>query len=155
MKMTPKPNFTPRAQQAINEAKKVAKKYNSEFVCIDHLFFGMVKLNAGILSEILYLLNIDQIALKDEIEDSFSQSLDTAGFSIESDIDPSFDEEFHLILKVSASISEKLDHEYVGLEHMLLALLKFEGSPIPSFFKSFNASTAADNCPLPPSTTIS
>ena len=140
MKMTPKPNFTPRAQQAINEAKKVAKKYNSEFVCIDHLFFGMVKLNAGILSEILYLLNIDQIALKDEIEDSFSQSLDTAGFSIESDIDPSFDEEFHLILKVSASISEKLDHEYVGLEHMLLALLKFEGSPIPSFFKSFNAS---------------
>ena len=27
MKMTPKPNFTPRAQQAINEAKKVAIKY--------------------------------------------------------------------------------------------------------------------------------
>ena len=25
MKMTPRPNFTPRAQQAINEAKKVAK----------------------------------------------------------------------------------------------------------------------------------
>lgn len=74
MKMTPKPNFTPRAQQAINEAKKVAKKYNSEFVCIDHLFYGMVRLNAGILSEILYLLNIDQLALKDEIEHTLSKT---------------------------------------------------------------------------------
>ena len=140
MKMTPKPNFTPRAQQAINEAKKVAKKYNSEFVCIDHLFYGMVRLNAGILSEILYLLNIDQLALKDEIEHTLSQDLNGLEFYPESETSPSFDEEFHLILKVSASISEKLDHEYVGLEHMLLALLKFEGSSIPSFFKSFNAS---------------
>ena len=32
--MTPKPNFTPRAQQAINEAKKVAEKYGYKLV--DH-----------------------------------------------------------------------------------------------------------------------
>ena len=32
MKMTPKPNFTPRAQQAINEAKKVALKYEMKLL---------------------------------------------------------------------------------------------------------------------------
>ena len=62
MKMTPKPNFTPRAQQAINEAKKVARKYANEFVTLDHLFYGMVNLNAGILAEILFLLKIFKIS---------------------------------------------------------------------------------------------
>lgn len=140
MKMTPKPNFTPRAQQAINEAKKVAKKYNSEYVDLEHLFYGMVKLSAGILNEILYLLNIDQFSLKQNIENSFMEKKRALEFSSETEEDPSYDEDFHLILKVSASISEKLGHEYVGLEHMLLALLKFEGSSIPNFFKSFDAS---------------
>lgn len=140
MKMTPKPNFTPRAQQAINEAKKAAKKYGNEYVTLDHLFFGMVNLNAGILTEILFLLQIDQESLKEKVEDSFFtlSSEETHSF-IPDDIDPIYDEHFHLVLKVSASIADKLGHEYVGIEHILLALLKYEESNIPDYFESFNA----------------
>ena len=136
MKMTPKPNFTPRAQQAINEAKKVAKKYSNEFVTLDHLFYGMVNLNAGILAEILFLLRIDQNSLKEKIESSFF-NFDQTSFDM---IEPAFDQHFHLVLKVSASIASKLGHEYVGVEHILLALLKYEESNIPKYFNSFNAS---------------
>jgi ATP-dependent Clp protease ATP-binding subunit ClpC len=141
MKMTPKPNFTPRAQQAINEAKKVAKKYGNEYVTLDHLFYGMVNLNAGILSEILFLLQIDQEELKERVEDSFFliDEQDSQSF-IPDEIDPIYDEHFHLVLKVSASIADKLGHEYVGIEHILLALLKYEESNIPQYFESFNAS---------------
>ena len=137
MKMTPKPNFTPRAQQAINEAKKVAAIFNNDYVTLEHLFYGMVNLSAGILSEILFLLQIDPDMLKQQIELSF--------FKFPEDEEPEelgqpeYDEHFHLVLKVSASISEKLGHEYVGIEHILLALLKYEQSEIPNFFKDFNA----------------
>lgn len=137
MKMTPKPNFTPRAQQAINEAKKVARKYANEFVTLDHLFYGMVNLNAGILAEILFLLKIDQNSLKEKIESSFF-NFDQTSFDMM--MEPSFDQHFHLVLKVSASIANKLGHEYVGVEHILLALLKYEESNIPKYFNSFNAS---------------
>tara|TARA_B100001989_G_scaffold253355_1_gene240368 strand:+ start:2552 stop:5014 length:2463 start_codon:yes stop_codon:yes gene_type:complete len=137
MKMTPKPNFTPRAQQAINEAKKVAKRYANEYVTLDHLFFGMVNLNAGILAEILFLLRIDQSSLKEKIESSFFNFEET---SFSDDIEPAFDQHFHLVLKVAASIADKLGHEYVGVEHILLALLKYEESNIPNYFRSFNAS---------------
>lgn len=140
MKMTPKPNFTPRAQQAINEAKKVAKKYFNKYITLDHLFFGMVNLNAGILSEILFLLQIDQIELKEKIEDALFIMTEQSELNVESDKNqPVYDEHFHLVLKVSASISEKLGHEYVGIEHILLALLKYEESNIPEYFESFNA----------------
>jgi len=141
MKMTPKPNFTPRAQQAINEAKKIALEYANEYVTLDHLFYGMVNLSAGILSEILFLLQIDHEELKLNIEDSFIDfgENQTQTF-IPEDPDPSYDEHFHLVLKVSASIADKLGHEYVGIEHMLLALLKYEESNIPKYFETFNAS---------------
>ena len=141
MKMTPKPNFTPRAQQAISEAKRVATKFGNEFVSLEHLFYGMVNLNAGILSEILFLLQIDQELLKEEIEKTFYiiENDNTQAF-IPEDFQAEYDEHFHLVLKVSASISDKLGHEYVGIEHMLLALLKYEHSSIPSFFDHFHAS---------------
>ena len=138
MRMTPKPNFTPRAQQAINEAKKIAKRYGNEYVEIRHLFYGMVKLNAGILSEIIYLLGINQGFLLNEVENSISIQ---QGISIDpNNIEPAFDEHFHLALKVASSISDKLGHEYVGVEHILLALLKYEESPVPEFFRLFNIS---------------
>jgi len=141
MKMTPKPNFTPRAQQAINEAKKVAEKYKNNDVSIEHLFYGMLKLTAGILSEILFLLNINQRLLLEEVENSFVDSLSNEDYDLDAEYEePSYDEHFHLILKVAASISSKLGHEYVGLEHMLLALLKYEESSVPQFFVPFNAS---------------
>jgi ATP-dependent Clp protease ATP-binding subunit ClpC len=136
--MTPKPNFTPRAQQAINEAKKVAVIFNNEYVTLEHLFYGMVNLSAGILSEILFLLQIDPDMLKQQIELSFYKFSEDE--KLEELVQPEYDEHFHLVLKVSASISEKLGHEYVGVEHILLALLKYEQSEIPNFFRDFNAS---------------
>jgi ATP-dependent Clp protease ATP-binding subunit ClpC len=140
MKMTPKPNFTPRAQQAISEAKRVAIKFGNEFISLEHLFYGMVNLNAGILSEILFLLQIDQEILKEEIEKTFYiVETDSTQAFVPEDFQAEYDEHFHLVLKVAASISEKLGHEYVGVEHMLLALLKYEHSSIPSFFDQFNA----------------
>ena len=139
--MTPKPNFTPRAQQAINESKKIALKYGNELITLDHLFLGMVNLSAGILSEVLYLLQINQDALRIEIENSlFDFNQEGNNVFIPEDLEPVYDEHFHLVLKVSAAISDKLGHEYVGLEHILLALLKYEESNIPHYFESFHAS---------------
>ena len=109
MKMTPKPNFTPRAQQAINEAKKVAAIFNNDYVTLEHLFYGMVNLSAGILSEILFLLQIDPDMLKQQIELSFFKFPEDE--LPEEIVQPEYDEHFHLVLKVSGSISEKLGHE--------------------------------------------
>ena len=119
--MKQKPNFTPRAQQAISQAKQIAKKYNAPIITLEHLFYGMLNLSAGIVHEILYLLAGDASTLKEEIESRLAmEKRKTATRELV------YDEHFHIVLKVSASLSEKLGHEYVGLEHMLLAMLKYD-----------------------------
>jgi ATP-dependent Clp protease ATP-binding subunit ClpC len=132
--MTPKPNFTPRAQQAINEAKKVAIKFKSPKVSLNHLFYGMLNLNAGILTEILFLLGVEQSYLKEFVEESLVLDQSEEDFFIEYSL-PDYDEHFTLVLKVACSISEKLGHEYIGVEHILLSLMKYEESDVPSFFR--------------------
>lgn len=132
--MTPKPNFTPRAQQAINEAKKVAIKFKSPKVNLNHLFYGMLNLNAGILTEILFLLGVEQSYLKEFVEESLIFDQSKEDFFVEHSL-PDYDEHFTLVLKVACSISEKLGHEYIGVEHILLSLMKYEESDVPSFFR--------------------
>ena len=73
MSMKQKPNFTPRAQQAISQAKKIAEKYNSPVITLEHLFYGMLKLSAGIVHEILFLLGVDAEIIKNEIERNLEQ----------------------------------------------------------------------------------
>ena len=131
MSMKQKPNFTPRAQQAISQAKKIAEKYNSPVITLEHLFYGMLKLSAGIVHEILFLLGVDAEIIKNEIERNLSE-IDRGRKASKLE----YDEHFHLVLKVSATVSEKLGHEYVGLEHMLLALLKYKPSPAAQYFHS-------------------
>ena len=130
MSMKQKPNFTPRAQQAISQAKQIAKKYNAPIITLEHLLYGMLNLSAGIVHEILYLLAADASMLKEEIEERLS--LERRSPSSKELV---YDEHFHIVLKVSASLSEKLGHEYVGLEHLLLAMLKYEPSPTDYYLK--------------------
>jgi ATP-dependent Clp protease ATP-binding subunit ClpC len=135
MTMKQKPNFTPRAQQAIRQAKRIAKKYNATIITLEHLLFGMLDLNAGIVNEILYILSIDSSLLKEEIESQLS--LDSKNHPPNETV---FDEHFTIVLKVSASLSEKLGHEYVGLEHILLSMLKYSPSPTEFYLKVIGVS---------------
>jgi ATP-dependent Clp protease ATP-binding subunit ClpC len=130
MTMKQKPNFTPRAQQAISQAKQIARKYNAPIITLEHLLYGMLNLSAGIVHEILHLLSGDASMMKEEIEDRLAQEKRNSATR-----EIVYDEHFHIVLKVSASLSEKLGHEYVGLEHMLLAMLKYEPSPTDYYLK--------------------
>ena len=61
--MTPKPNFTPRAQRAIEISKKLAKEAGDKKVCIEHLFLGILHLKAGIVHEVLTSMGINPLDL--------------------------------------------------------------------------------------------
>ena len=61
------PNFTPRAQRAINIAKQQAKEFRSESVSLEHLFLGILSLKAGVVHEVLIEVGANPIALMNTI----------------------------------------------------------------------------------------
>lgn len=131
--MEHKPNFTPRAQRAIEIAKKSSKDIGNRTVSLEHLFLGILQLKAGVIHEVLITLGLDPISLISIITSKLKNEV-TDGKPKRQQ----FDKKFKQVLEISNLISQNFGHDYVGIEHLLLAMLKYEGSPINKYFKSLN-----------------
>ena len=127
--MTPKPNFTPRAQRAIELSKSIAKEFGKPKACLEELFLGILHLKAGVVHEVLNSMGVDPTEL---ISSMKNQSNKSESFSK----DIVFSSKFKQVLEISSVISLNFGHDYVGIEHILLSLLKYEGSPVSKYFKS-------------------
>lgn len=126
------PNFTPRAQRAIEIAKKKCRELGSSKVSLEHLFLGILHLKAGVVHEVLIQVGLDPIGLMQAISSGIKKSEN------KNQTEVVFDKKFKQVLEISSLISKNFEHDYVGIEHLLLAMLKYEGSPINQFFKEIN-----------------
>jgi ATP-dependent Clp protease ATP-binding subunit ClpC len=127
--MDSKPNFTPRAQRAIKRAKKQARELDHSAVNLEHLFLGILSLNAGITHELLISLGIEV--------DSFIRAIKKRlkrGDGIKEEEKLTYSSGIKSVLQIAMTLSNRFNHEYVGLEHILLAMLKYDDSPINKYF---------------------
>lgn len=130
-----KPNFTPRAQRAIDIAKKHAKDFGSESVSLEHLFLGILSLKAGVVHEVLLEVGANPLSLMSAIASSLKNkktSTDKPEKAIK------FGSRFKQVLDIASVVSLNFGHDYIGIEHLLLAMLKYDKSPINKYFKTLN-----------------
>jgi len=123
------PNFTPQAQQAIQEAKYIAGDLNWPIVQPDHLLLGLLRQERGLLREAFYLSGNDLDAFKAFVESSLKSRQKPAK-------NIKFSAEIKNILEAAHKFSMDSRHFYVGTEHILLSLLKSPSSRIQELFDS-------------------
>ena len=129
------PNFTPRAQQVIKYSKEIALEYNRQEVSPIFLFLGILNLRYGPIRETLSTCGVDPDHLAVFIADDIVPS----AHKVESS-DCSFSESFVNSLQLASDYSETLGHDYIGIEHIFLALLDHPDSVCLSYFSKFGAS---------------
>ena len=125
----PLPNFTPRVQQAIKIAKQQAIKNRNQIVNPIHLLFGIFKVQNTFVSSLNSDTNID-IHTFFEYLDSLVPS--TKNFDLSQ---LTYSKNFKSILRNSVEKANSFEHEYVGIEHVLIALLNDEEMGL--VFKNF------------------
>ena len=134
--MENKPNFTPRAQRAIDIAKKHARDLESESVSLEHLFLGILSLKAGVVHEVLLEVGANPLSLMNAIASSLktkaSKRQSNRGSALK------YGARFKQVLDIASVVSLNFGHDYIGIEHLLLAMLKYDKSPINKYFKSLN-----------------
>src|SRR5437667_12732054 len=52
-------NFTPRAQQVLQLARKEADRFNHNYVGTEHLLLGLIKLGQGVAVNVLQKMGLD------------------------------------------------------------------------------------------------
>ncbi len=111
--------FTNRAKQVIKLAKKEAQRLNHNYLGTEHVLLGLLKLGQGIAVNVLRNMNLDYDAVRAEVEK-------IVGFGPEIQVygDPALTGKVKKVFEFANEEAANLNHNYVGTEHLLLALLR-------------------------------
>ena len=109
--------FTGRANRVLELAKEFSIINNYSFVGTEHMLYGLVKEGEGLASKILSSQGLTAEYVESEIFkiDGVMNTLET---------DPEFTPRAKRIIENSAKEAMRMGQNYVGTEHILLALMR-------------------------------
>ena len=113
-------NFTPRAQQVLNIARREADRFHHNYIGAEHVLLGLLKLGQGVAISVMENAGVDIADLTFKIE----QSIVPGSASVEGSLP--YTPRVRKMLVQAGEEARKLRHTYVGTEHLLLAMLKDE-----------------------------
>lgn len=124
-------DFTNKVKRIINDyAPSEAKRLGHDYLGSEHILLGILQSEASIAVKMLSGLNVDLNDLKKEIEKRCEPDSNSLL------LDPSQKDNIQKLLERSREEARTLRHNYVGSEHILLAILR-DPSSIASSALSF------------------
>jgi ATP-dependent Clp protease ATP-binding subunit ClpC len=112
-------NFTPRAQQVLQLAKKEADRFNHGYVGTEHLLLGLIALGQGVAVNVLQRMGVDLDTVRTEVEKAVGVGPDSKTVG-----NVPYTPRVKKVLQLAGSEARALNHSYVGTEHILLGLLR-------------------------------
>lgn len=112
-------NFTPRAQQVLQLARKEADRFNHGYVGTEHLLLGLIALGQGVAVNVLQRMGVELETVRLEVEKAVGVGPETKTVG-----NVPFTPRVKKVLALAGSEARALNHSYVGTEHILLGLLR-------------------------------
>ena len=117
-------SFTPRAQQVLALAREEAERFNHNFVGVEHLLLGLIRLGQGIAVRVLQKLGLDLQIVRLAVKEVDGVGPDQKMFG-----NIPYTPRVKKVLELAAEEATYLNHTYVGTEHILLGILR-EGNSL-------------------------
>lgn len=112
-------NFTPRAQQVLQLARKEADRFNHGYVGTEHILLGLIALGQGVAVNVLQKMGVNLESVRLEVEKAVGVGPETKTVG-----NVPFTPRVKKVLALAGSEARALNHAYVGTEHILLGLLR-------------------------------
>lgn len=111
--------FTERARMVILTAQQEATRMGSPEVDAQHLFLGLLHNMESVAGQVLEKLGVNLDELRTELESLGPSAGPLSG-------EPKMAARAKRVLELSADEARRLEHNYIGTEHLLLGLLREE-----------------------------
>ncbi|MCD6175772.1 MAG: NDP-hexose 4-ketoreductase, partial [Planctomycetes bacterium] len=113
--------YTEDARKVLSQARREAQKFHHDHIGTEHILLGLIKIKDGVAADILTHRNIDLKHAKAEVK-----KLVTPGTPENEDTFIALPRTTHAHELIDDAVEEAraLKHNYIGTEHLLLALLK-------------------------------
>jgi ATP-dependent Clp protease ATP-binding subunit ClpC len=115
--------FTESARRTLFFARYEVTQLGATSIETEHLLLGLTRESKGIIAQILALSHVSPNDIRKEVESRsvFRQRIATS-------VEIPFGAETKRVLQFAAEEADRLGHSYIGTEHLLLGLLREEGS---------------------------
>ena len=116
-------NFTPRAKRVLYLAQNEAKRLNHDYIGTEHILLGLLATNEGVAIEVLKSMNLNLAKLRLEVEKAVGTGGETkieGNLPITSGVND--------LLNLAVKEAQSMNYNFVGTEHILLALLQMTDS---------------------------
>ncbi len=115
--------FTERARKVLQLAQEEAQRFNHNYIGTEHLLLGLVREGEGVAAKVLANLGVDLNKVRSAVEFIIGRGERT----ITGDI--GLTPRAKKVIELSVEEARRLNHNYIGTEHLLLGLVR-EGEGI-------------------------
>ncbi|MFC1573800.1 ATP-dependent Clp protease ATP-binding subunit [Candidatus Latescibacterota bacterium] len=111
--------FTDRVKKVLQFAREESARLGHDYIGTEHLLLGLIKEGQGVAVAVMTNMDIQLDALKRSIEDAVQTS---SGAMVLSEVP--FTPMAKQVLEIAAQEAREMRNNYIGTEHLLLALTK-------------------------------
>lgn len=115
--------YTESARRALFFARYEVSELGSTAIGTEHLLLGLIREPTGLVARVLADAQVSVVALRKDVENrsTFREKVATS-------VEIPFGADTTRALQSASEEADRLQHRYIGLEHLLLGLLRTEGS---------------------------
>lgn len=117
--------FSERARRVLTFAQEEAHRFNHHYIGTEHILLGLVREGEGVAAKVLANLNVDLGKVRAAVE--FIIGRGEKASSSEVGLTPRAKK----VIELAVDEARRLNHSYIGTEHLLLGLLR-EGEGVAS-----------------------
>ena len=132
--------FTKRSIEAISRAQQIGVEHQNNQIEQAHLLYALLTQEQGLIPQLMTKMNVSLEAMLQSVADVVSRLPRVSGPGREIDkiyVSNSVD----VALNYSEKLADKMQDEYISVEHIMLALIEKADSQLDSIFKAYHITT--------------
>ena len=129
--------FTEQAQEALNNSQLILNRYRHNQWDCEHILMALIEQEKGVPAEILNELEVNINLLHARLHAELEKSQKTGGFSNQIYQTPRLDD----LLVRADSEANRLNDDFIGAEHLLVALTQEEHGEVAEVLSEFDITT--------------
>jgi ATP-dependent Clp protease ATP-binding subunit ClpC len=110
--------FTDRARRVLVYAQDESRELNQAFIGTEHILLGLIREGDGVAARALDAAGITYDATRERVEELTERADEASGA-------PPFTPRAKKVMEMSLREAMRLGHTYVGVEHLLLGLVRY------------------------------
>jgi ATP-dependent Clp protease ATP-binding subunit ClpC len=112
--------FTERARKVLSLSQEEAQSFNHDYIGTEHILLGLVREGEGVAAKVLTSLGVDLDKVRSAVEYIIGRG--EKGVTGEIGLTP----RAKRVIELAVDEARRLNHNYIGTEHLLLGLLREE-----------------------------